>query len=275
MKKMSIVIGIAAVSAAMLSVSPRAYAAPQILGLVAALEPTKLTCQNGECSAQFSSFCLQEHRKAPHPGTAYLPSDNSDLKLVVTLKDGASKTLPAGRYVKVRSKINYTAMTISVAESTLRELGAVSAAIQVGALSSMIPVPRPADEQPQTAFEIAQFTGPLRVRAAQVTDQDSVDSMIARFSNDMINALPRSRPANDDEVKEAWRQATAKLPRSDVNERALQLMKREVRDCRFIANLEKEDGFTHATMRNCLGDVHGERMLEQTGQVWKSLAAGG
>ncbi|MDA0241371.1 MAG: hypothetical protein O3A84_15300, partial [Proteobacteria bacterium] len=212
MKALSIIVGIVAVSAAMLSASSRAYAAPQILGLIAVLEPTKLTCQNGQCSAQFSGFCLQEHQKAPNPGTAYVPADNADLKLVATMKDGTLKTLPAGRYVSVKSERDFTVVTIGVAESLLHQLGAVKAAIQVGAQSSLVPVPQSGDKHPQTAFEIAQFTGPLRVRAARVIDAKSYPSMVAQFSNDMVNSLPRSRAAKAEEIGKAWTEAIAKLP---------------------------------------------------------------
>lgn len=275
MKPLSIIVGIVAVSAAMLSTSPRAYAAPQILGLIAVLEPTKLTCQNGQCSAQFSSFCLQEHRKAPNPGTAYVPSDNADLKLVVTMQDGTSKILPAGRYIRVKSERDFTLVRIGVAESKLHELGAVRAAIQVGGLSSLVPVPQSEDKHPQTAFEIAQFTGPRRVRAASVINAKSYASMVALFSNDMVNSLPRSRAARSDEIDEAWRRAIAKLPESVDRDRALDVMRREVRDCRFIVESEIGSDYRHSTIRNCLADVHGEMMLEQTNKVWKSLGAGG
>mgnify|MGYP006242207345 CR=1 FL=1 len=43
----------------------RLEAAPQILGLVASLEATPMTCENGTCFAEFLTFCLQEQRETP------------------------------------------------------------------------------------------------------------------------------------------------------------------------------------------------------------------
>ena len=59
----------------------RASAAPQILGLVATTAPTPLTCSDGMCSAQFSAFCLQQHRISPTAGTAYRPAKGTALTL--------------------------------------------------------------------------------------------------------------------------------------------------------------------------------------------------
>ena len=64
-----------------LVIGGRASAAPQILGLLATNAPTPLTCNDGICSAQFSAFCLQQHRKSPTAGTAYRPAKRTALTL--------------------------------------------------------------------------------------------------------------------------------------------------------------------------------------------------
>ena len=71
-------------------------AASQILGLVATgSTPTPLSCRHGQCSAHFTSFCLQQDRDAPMLGTAYVPADASSLRLVVTGEDGRRRTVQA------------------------------------------------------------------------------------------------------------------------------------------------------------------------------------
>ena len=49
--------------------TPRAEAAPQILGLVASNGlPVPMRCEAGDCTALLASFCLQEARDAPEDG---------------------------------------------------------------------------------------------------------------------------------------------------------------------------------------------------------------
>ena len=72
-----------------------AAAAPQILGMVATAEPMPLVCAGGTCSAEFSTFCLQDKRVPPRPGTAYTVAGGGGLTLVVTATDGSERRLPA------------------------------------------------------------------------------------------------------------------------------------------------------------------------------------
>ena len=60
-----------------------ADAASQVLGLVASNgAPTPLTCIDGQCSAQFSTFCLQQNRPAPSRGDDYAVAAGGSLTLV-------------------------------------------------------------------------------------------------------------------------------------------------------------------------------------------------
>ena len=49
----------------------RASAEPQILGLIATLEPISLQCERGQCSAEFTSYCIEQSREPPFLGTVY------------------------------------------------------------------------------------------------------------------------------------------------------------------------------------------------------------
>ena len=80
-----------------LVIGGRASAAPQILGLLATMAPTPLTCDDGLCSAQFSAFCLQLlvdiARKFESVGML-LPKDNScDITVAVIVSGGKPATL--------------------------------------------------------------------------------------------------------------------------------------------------------------------------------------
>ena len=274
MNRRLIGISLAAFAATALMLAPPAYAASQILGLIASAEPTKLTCENGLWSAEFSSFCLQEHRKAPNPGTAYVPSKGSDLSLIVTAADGTTKTLPAARFVKVESLRTFTAVSVSLTESTLRALGGKSVAIKVGKMASVVPVASPTDTQPMSAAEIIQFTGPVRAMAETVRNPASAAMMTAQLSNSLVNTLPISRPPSDSEYQQIWDRAVRNLPPGDGTSEALRYLKREYRDCRFIASLDGGYSMFGTSVRTCIGGVHDEIMQDFTKEVWKTVRTG-
>lgn len=274
MNRHSIAISIAASAVAALMLSPRAHAASQILGLIASAEPTKLTCENGLCAAEFSSFCLQEHRKAPNPGTAYVPGKDSDIRLIVTAADGSTKTMPAGRFVKLKSLRTFTTVSISLTESTLRALGGKSAAIKVGKLASVVPVANPTDAKPLSAAEIRQFIGPVRVLAETVRDPYAVAMVAAKLSNSLVNMLPISRAPRDSAYQQIWDRAVGELPAGAVTVEAVRYLKREYRDCKFIAAMEQGLPAEGTSVRTCIGGVHDELMQDFTSNVWKSVRTG-
>ncbi len=48
----------------------QAAAAPQILAVIASVEPVTLQCERGECGAEFTVYCIEQRRSSPEPGTA-------------------------------------------------------------------------------------------------------------------------------------------------------------------------------------------------------------
>jgi hypothetical protein len=81
--------------AAVAFAAPGAFAAPQVLGLVASNgQSTPLACDGRTCSAHFSSFCLQQNRPAPAHGDSYTVAPGGELTLVVETTDGRTLRLP-------------------------------------------------------------------------------------------------------------------------------------------------------------------------------------
>ena len=127
----------------------RAEAAPQLLGLVASNGvPTPLQCKGGVCGGFFSSFCLQQYRPAPLIYTEYRLAPPGGLTLLVTRADSTQLRLPAEGLVTIRSEIDFSSVTMSIPEARLKALGAVSAAIEVAPLTSILPVPVAGDATP-------------------------------------------------------------------------------------------------------------------------------
>ena len=274
MKRTDLRIGVATLGLAMLVTTSHAQAAPQILGLVASAAPTKLQCENGVCHAEFSSFCLQQHRHAPNVFTAYRPAQQEQLTLVVTGPGGEETRRPAGGVAKIESLRTYATVRISLAEADLKKLGGVSAAIEVSPLASLVPVPQPTDKSPLSATEIAQYTGPLRVRAEATIDPSSQRMLLARVTRMTVNGLPQSRPATQAEEDTAWQASVATLPASPTGQAVRKLMDREFRDCRFISRLSYPDGKAYDTVRSCMAGLHDEFIQPLTRDVWKAVGSG-
>ena len=127
----------AALLVAMFAFAP-AHAAPQILGLVAAAQPIPLTCEGGVCRAEVSAVCLQQHRKSPEPGTAYLPAQGTEIALT-----GAGKSVSVAGLVKMTSVRGFTSVSVSLAQATVRALGLRPGQVHLTAISARCaPPPR-------------------------------------------------------------------------------------------------------------------------------------
>jgi hypothetical protein len=188
----------------------RAEAAPQLLGLVASNgTPTPLQCQSGVCSGFFSSFCLQQYRPAPLVYTEYRLAPQSGLTLLVTRADSSRMRLPAEGLVTIRSKIDFSSVTISIAEARLKALGAVSAAIEVAPLTSILPVPVAGDATPQGAQEIAYATGKLRQLAQKSFEDRGEARDEARLATLLVNSFPAKEPKTAAGRAAVWDKALA------------------------------------------------------------------
>ncbi len=147
-----------------------APAAPQALALLASNGAVPLTCAGVACRTELSAFCLQQERAMPLPGTKYSAVDRDRLTLVITAADGAERRLPAPFYVEITSARMYTAVTISISEHELANLGAVSAAIEVGDGATLVPDPVVGDPLPQTVSDIKAASGPIRAAGTRIVD---------------------------------------------------------------------------------------------------------
>ena len=109
--------------------SATALAEPQVLALVATQGKVALTCEGGECGAEFSSFCLQRDRYSPAQGTPYVLANGSGITLVGVTEDGREITLEPGTGLKIRSNRSHVAVRISMSRPQIERLGLKSVAL--------------------------------------------------------------------------------------------------------------------------------------------------
>ena len=239
-----------------------AFAAPQILAVVATDAGVPFTCSGGVCEAALTAFCLQRHRSAPPYGTAYMAAAAGDFTLVVTDADGNQRRLPAAGRVAFSQHRGYTAVAARLPEDVLAELGAVSVAIEVGANASLVPEPRIGDPDPLTAEEIALAVGPLRALGTRIVD-GSPEAGATRLIATMINMLPAQDRVAAERRASLWRDATGKV-RSGSAE-SLSRARAEYDGC--VAAIEEPSVFS---LRSCLERQHDKLIRDLNGDFWNA-----
>ena len=138
-----------------------AVAAPQILALVASKgDATPMTCVDGKCRAELSSFCLQQSRPTPAAGTVYHAISPSDLILIVERADGTTRQKPAGDLLTLTAARSNTSVYASLDTTQVARLGSVKLSVIVGERASLLPAPEPGDIKPQTDQDVAFVSTP-------------------------------------------------------------------------------------------------------------------
>jgi hypothetical protein len=242
-----------------------ASAASQVLGLVASNgAATPLTCVDGQCSAQFSTFCLQQNRPAPSRGDGYSVADGGSLTLVARNAAGQMLRLPAGDALEIHSLIGFTSVEISLPKAKLAELGVTEVAIEVGPAVSLIPVAAAGDPNPQTEDEISLATGPMRLAATPMFESPGTASDAARIATVLINALPAKGSESADDRNRLWvamRDNPALVGATSTGRDSAEQM---YEACKI--SVESHSAYS---MRNCLELRHADLLAETNHKFWK------
>ncbi len=247
---------------------PAVQAAPQILGLVASNGPVQLRCRDGTCSTSLSAFCMQQGRQSPAQGTVYHPVAVTDgVTLMVVDGDGRERHLPADRYLRFTIGRGYYAMTASLSEAVMADLGAVSARIVVGPATTLVPATVAGDRDPQSETDIALATKVLRPAARAYFDRTGAPLADAtRLMDDMLALLPGTGRVSAGERRELWDTVVANgLPPGTSRagrERAEQV---------FGLCRQRVDRGLRFSMRRCLEFEHDKMLMDINRDYWRGL----
>ncbi len=166
-----------------------AQAAPQVLVLVATAQPVELTCANGQCSAEFTSLCLQEHRAQPAKGTPYAAFNTAAVHVIGERHNGSTVTLPLTPDPAFTAERGHTAVKVSVPVSWLHDRDLAAVHVKMDDLVTLLPVAVADDPAPLTDGDIELAAGPLTRTAAFVLDGRAAEVDAARLTAAAINAL--------------------------------------------------------------------------------------
>jgi len=246
-----------------------AGAAYQIMGLIASAGAVPLTCSRGECSAEFSSFCLQPDRASPPRGAQYYAIGGAGITVIGTTVAGRTLTITRADDLRITAQRGHNAVRISISDATLSALGLKSIAIDVGEGVSLVPEPIVGDPNPQTEVDIALATGPLRVLGSRIVDRGGDTTMAARLTNDLINALPEGGRVGPDVRDGLWDAAARARLLPAVTPGARKLARGAYELCRA-----KSAGGSILTLRQCLGSRHDRFLGALNNAYWDMLKLG-
>jgi hypothetical protein len=263
------VIGLAALGAVAASISAgAAWAAPQILGLVASAQAIPLQCDESGCHAFLSAFCLQQARSAPTPGMAYESADEADIVLLAIDDNGETRTLPAAKFLTFTSERGYTAVKASTA-LVPEDLGAARLALAVGQGATLVPVAVAGDPNPQSGEEIELAAGALRRAAEPFFGANNGEAGAARITTAILQSLPeRGRSAIDrpEAGDQAWTDAVDESLAAGVSPDAMAIARLAHDSCR-----DKVTAGVFFSMRRCLEGAHDRQMVNTNVRFWQSV----
>lgn len=244
-----------------------AAAAPQPLGLVATDAPQELQCIDGACHGYLSALCLVRDRETPTPGHAYAPLDRSDVKLILTRKDGSIEERPAGDAARFSAHRGYSTVRVDLSRSGTDSSDIASASIVVEPLATLLPEARDGDADPITEAEITHVVEPYRRRAADFFETSGPLSDAARITGYLVNALPEARHTADADVEHAWMRVVSASERKWAPE-GVSGARSLLDECKGYY----ERGQT-IDVRGCLALRHQRMMTDINETFWESLAA--
>ncbi|MFP6740460.1 MAG: hypothetical protein VCD33_02360 [Alphaproteobacteria bacterium] len=238
-------------------------AEPQILGLIASLEPVTLQCLRGKCSAEFTSYCIERHRQPPNNGTVYNIHDPATLIVEGLRENGEIVQFQASDVLDIASARGRSAIRMGVPASFLREFGLASLQITVGERATLIPDVNPDARRPHSALDITLATGPLRNLSALIIDHGGDRVFAARQTAKLINALPPGGRANETQRDGVWQSVAlpAVTPGHGLVEAGFERCYRVTRSGMM-------------SLRQCLGSLHDRFISKLNVDYWKAVETG-
>ncbi len=253
-----------AILAAIALAGGEARSASQLLGIVASNGlATPLQCQDGICSGHLSSFCLQEARPAPSADSEYEIAAGGGLTVVARLADGRELRLPGEGVVSLHTLIGFTSVRVSLSEDKLRSMGAVTASVEVGPMTTIMPMPVAGDPNPQTPEEIAYAAGPMRRLAEATFEQHGTAADAARLSSLLINVLPESEPQTAADREALWDRLAAEPGVRSMSAVGVAEAQQIYRSCELAV-----DSKSSFTLKSCLEFHHADLMAVSNRAFW-------
>lgn len=245
---------------------------PQVLGLVAAVQPIPLVCAGGSCTALLSSFCLQQDRPAPAAGQDYDVAGAGDVTLVVRRTDGSVTEFSAAGLLRYVSDGGFTRIRVELPEKRLASLDAAAVAVRVAPLVSLLPR---TDMPPGAAVaardaEAAEGAPRLAAEAFFAPGTPRADAAVTMAR--LLDQLPATGPVRSQPAAavaaagdSAWRKVETAGGLAGLSADGVARAKAELDRCGAFAEM----GFK-LTLQGCVSKSHDRTLREINDELWKS-----
>lgn len=238
-----------------------ALAAPQALGLVATYGDIQLNCGAEGCSADFTTFCLQQDRTSPERGTPYHVG-SGEIEVAGLTATGERVQLNPQQSLSLESRRKHMALRMFVAKSTLKQHNLVSVSISVKDNVVLLPKLVAGETNPHSRTEIASLSHSLRQIGSSYVDGDPDRTVAARVLGDVINGLPERGKADPSTREKLWKSAVGRAG-SDAPAQGVSRAKGIYQLCKWMA------GRGTPNMRHCLETHHDKFIKYLNSKYWK------
>lgn len=250
------------VSLAAPSIVAAGDSAPQALALVATAQPVAVACDRAGCRVRLSSFCLERDRDAPETGQAYGLAAGA-LALVVE-DDAGVRRLPLPAGARVTADRGHSSVTVRLPPETAARWPEASLALEVGPMTTLLPLADGGDADRHDAAQVAAVTGPLRAVGRRIVDDGDERVAAVRLLTQAVNRLPVVAARRGDGGEAIWRQVLADWPERSGVARAAETFEACHRSTR--------QGLFY-NIRNCLILRH-DRLMDDLNQAYWDAVAG-
>jgi hypothetical protein len=253
--------------ALLLSLTPftPAQAAPQILAALEIQEGMPFVCEGGHCTADITTFCLQQDRESPRSGTAYAPADTRHFRLRVTTRAGGVRDMPATG-VSFTSGRGFTHVRAGLPARSLAAMDATDARLVVTRQASLIPEPQTGDPDPITPAEADYVTKSLRTIGKEIVD-DQPHATSARIVGRVASAITDYRAQPEPAaVDRLWNDVLDDMaPVLDEGDTSSAVMRarKEIERCARAGHHHSMAG-----VKSCLEYRHGDLMRDLNIDYW-------
>ena len=210
---------------------------------------------------------MQQDREAPRAGTVYTPVDPKRIVLRLTRADGKVVTRPAGKLLRFSSARGHFAVRASISREALKQLGAVSAAIEIGVQVSLVPQAEPGDGRPHKAAEIKSVSRELRADAVPLADANRPDAVAARVINRAINLLPYGDGTDPRWRRSVWNKAISAAGSGAATQPGIERARQWQHICRGYS-------LKPGAFRGCLERGHDRYIGQVNRDYWMITGAG-
>lgn len=244
-------------------------AAPQALALVNSNGEVALQCDDGECVATLSSYCLQKSRSMPATGTAYEFADVGQVRLVGVRTDGSRVVLEASNELRLFALRRQIAVRITIPKARLDALGLKHATIEVGPNVTLLPKAVAGDTNPLSKGEVALATGPLRELGTRLVESDSSRIKAARYVLRLSDALPRTAAL----APKAREQFLDRARSGEASATLSSMARDQARDFLNVCQVQIDVGAFN-NLRQCLEQRHDSLLRRFNVDYWQSIDQG-